>query len=232
MRYVTLVLGLLFLIGCSQVDNPVNPIPVPDDTILEAPGDILYQDDFESGLDPGWNFFEGGITTWGIVNDGGNNVLGTSGTLGGSGPALRAWIGQIGWTNYEINCRLKCQGTLDDDIRIVFYNDGTNDVGYILRFGDTRIQFHVKIMPDVNTELWNDPDVTGVASNTWFDVNVTVYNGTIECFVNGRQLGTTVNDTQISGGFIEFGSELPWTASNGEIYLDDLVVTEYAAGVD
>jgi fibronectin type III domain protein/concanavalin A-like lectin/glucanase superfamily protein/thrombospondin type 3 repeat protein len=185
----------------SNVANATTNAPPP-------PGSVLFQDDFEDGVEDGWSEAMG---TWSVMS-GSSKVYQQSSTTGDGVTSA----GDPVWGDYTVEARVKPMS----------FNAAGGFVRLIGRFRDVSNYYYLLLRSNQVLELKklvaSTPTTLGtkaftVSPGTWYTVKLELVGTSLKAYVNG-QLELSTTDSQFNSGSIAVGT---FNAS-GEV--DDVVV--------
>jgi hypothetical protein len=137
---------------------------------------IIFQDDFEDGDAEEWtidvNLADAPESSWAVELDDGNHVLNMSGR------SLGTLAGNIAWTDYTLELKVKTLTTVTD----VCINFRIQDISYYsLQCGD---HFALQKAKPVNSHYLNSTE-SYLNPNTWYTITIVCIENSIKIYVDG-----------------------------------------------
>jgi hypothetical protein len=173
-----------------------------------TPGQTLFQDDFEDGVDHGWTKAAG---IWSVISDG-SRVLEQSTT---SGDALLS-AGDVAWRDYAVSAEVKpvsFNSSGGFTKLLARYTDPLNH--YFLLLRSNNVLEMRKLVGGVKTTLASKS--LSVAPGVWYKLRLEVAGSSLKAYVNDTpQLSVT--DGSLAGGRVGVG------AYNARAEFDDVIV--------
>jgi len=216
-----------------KIDATPEPtrIPFATPTPAYASGTILFQDDFEDEMDPGWSIEDG---NWSIVEDeDGNQVLFVDNSDQEAFTPIRYISlkpsGEGDWKNYSISFRMKTLTTNYNQFNILVRDnpneDNCNRARVAFIFTGSRVEFNIK---GENELLCGGaiPSVSaGIQDLKWYQFRIDVYENELYVYKDASRITKITDlDTMPSTGYIKLG-----LSPISQAYIDDVEIVELAS---
>lgn len=233
-KYSVFLMSLLMLIGCSSDQEAVNIITPEVGSIYEAPGDILFQTDFEDQDLTGWAINDNPGVFWSVRDDNGNKVLGTT-FVEQSWSASWVEVGDYAWTDIDVECQMKITQACTDDVGISIRTGSAWPTEYKLRIHHNQIRLQKRTPPERPFLLDVPRNPVGIPGQ-WFPVRFRIVGYYMEAWVDGVKYvdmeDTDLTAAKIPAGRVSFHSDLQQEGSGADFFVDDVIVREAGSGVD
>lgn len=200
------------------------PTPVPFAELVNlgmTEGEVLFEDDFESGNAAQWSPYWG---VWQVVDEDG--VEGNKVFYGKSGEIITPIWASREWTNYQLDTRMRILDLPDAESGVFLHVRSPNAMGcptYELGFSQTGVGLNYY---DVTCSLARDLGYSEVVPlrNEWMDLRVAVVDSRLLVYLD-QQLLIDATDDEVPNGGLRMMS---W--KDAEVYIDDLRVVELVSG--
>ena len=156
---------------------------------------------------------------WSIVNDNGNNVVAQQANNSGS-CYNQLVLDKIGYKDFVASVKIKAVSGEEDQGGGLVWRYIDKDNNYISRYNplETNFRFY-RVVNGSRSQLKSiDSDIK---QGEWFTMAIEMKGNKIVCFLNGKKLIETTDDTFPTAGLIGF-----WTKADAVTYFDDLAITQ------
>jgi len=190
--------------------------------VIQATENILFEDNFENGKKSDWEEYMGLNGGWTVKN---GEYIGTvTKNCSGDFPSY-SLVGNINWTNYSFEVRMK--GTEGVDKKILFRYNSNMEKTYDLNLINNNILGIGKQHPSgswVKTTSFNN------SSNTWYKIKVVLKNENIKIYIDDvLQFDFNDTDNPILNGKVGLQIWPGYYAGCGgrtTVHYDDIIIKD------